>query len=350
MNLRSKCRKLLGLAILLLCAQNTHSAGISHTSVGPTSKEEGELLWKDAETLYSNGEYVKARRPLERILARYPGHTHYIEAKLLLGRTYLRSDQPLKASKILKEIIQWNSKTLISYETRADLAVAQLEMLRAAEALLLCQEILNSPLDPSAMTPHRARSYLIKAMSHAELKQPQLAAEAIALAKKEFELHTVELADWKLERDLTLLDYQLYTCSLLPSNESLTEAQLREQMQRRKLCLMDAIPLGNLLFESKEPAYVHEASRSWVKALIHSRKVVLSPTHPPKTEKRTPQQLQTYLSELRDLHWQDHVQLIEALRTHSLKVCSVEKICVDFEKHLKDLTARTGVKNGKHSH
>lgn len=290
------------LFILMALAGSCAAYADLRSDTGARSDEEANVLWQDAQKLKQEGKLKEAAAGLERFIARYPAAPGFTEAHGLLGETYLLLNQPSKALKPLQFALEANAS---SSPTRASLQLTRTEGLlmlkRWHEALLSANEVLQkAPENPEL----RAHASLLKGEALAGLKEKLRAQPALDSARGEFSAGlTPEL---KLHAFMLELELKLYDCSLLPSKGALSEDQVRDQMNRRGLCVLEGVQKYLQLFKqpSSEARVLTKATDLLVAAFnLHSLKCKNPPPplpliteNGPKT--RTAVQLKRYRAEL----------------------------------------------------
>ncbi len=267
----------------------------SSTSEGPTSPSESEFLWKAGQDEALSGKYQDAAFHLARLVDRYPGHSAYLKAHFLLGRTLVELGRPKEAVKPLKYYINDSGKSSGGVDGRIWLGRAYLDSKNFHEAFLIAKEVenLKSQADPSS----QAEALVIKARAQVGLNQDGKASQTLDSAKKliqESVSTVMATAQW------TDLQIKTRTCSKLASVGPLDESQLRDQLERRGNCILEALILFKKTAEAQDPKWSEKARLVTWEAFESYSKACEKPLIPKATrpKNRTKTQLAKYQKEL----------------------------------------------------
>ena len=202
-----------------------------------------------------------------------------------------------------------------------------------SEALLLCDEILAQSQTALVDSPTHTRALISKSRALMELHQLDRAEKSLAAVVGEEQI----LPNLRGELNLARLDLKLMQCAELASARQLTEAQARDQFQRRTVCFLEALPLAKPLLTGSDLILADEGHRSLQRALIQQKRAALSPSRPPtKGEpKRSAPQLKSYLRELTAAHLADHSKSAEATQRFLQQNCPTLPACHQLEQALK---------------
>jgi tetratricopeptide (TPR) repeat protein len=273
------------------------------SSSGPVSAEEGALLWKDGSAAFERGADAEAIPMLERFVARYPGYPGYVDAKRMLGRAYLRTQAPEKARAPLKAFILARGKTLEALQARLELARADLELKRFSEAVLTADEAIRISSAPAFADRKelKAEALALRAIAQLELGQGKRseasARTAIAAVSESAVGHRPQILG---EAKNVLLTLKLKQCARFPSSGKLAEAQVRDQLARRGICLHDALLTFREVLQTEHPLSLDRAVTQTTKAFASYWEKCRNPPAPPpiRPKDRSAQQLKTYFREL----------------------------------------------------
>lgn len=297
-------RWLLGLTILFDLAVGAFSALGAEPSTGPTSTEEAHFLWKDGKSEFDNKLYRSASIKLERLIARYPGHREYLEAHCLLGRAFLELSEPEKALEPLRYCSS-SAQKKGEGKVRAQLWLgrAELAALNFHEALLVAREVekQSSRSSPDLLV----QILILKAQAQLELDRLARARSALASAREETQKNpqgkSPILSSTLSELALTELRLKTHDCARLPGPGFLNELQVRNQLDRRGSCLLEALALFKDVLRLGQVAHSDQASFEVNLAFQNYSKACHKPPDPPETHpvRRTRKQLSEYRAELK---------------------------------------------------
>src|SRR5690242_18744119 len=88
------------------------------TSLGPTSNEEAEILWKQGQSALQNSEFQDAANSLQRFVDRYPSKPGYLKAHLLLGKALFGLGKAQESLAPFKYFISATGTRIESIEAR----------------------------------------------------------------------------------------------------------------------------------------------------------------------------------------------------------------------------------------
>lgn len=222
---------------------------LSPTSVGPQSEAEAPLLWEKGKTSFDQGQFDQAVYYLERLTQRYPSLSHP-EALFLLGRSYLNLHRTAEALHPLKSWIAQQAGTPLAIQGKMLLVRTQLLLRHFHEALLLCEEVLKAKIkDPEVLA--------LKAEALMGLNQLSRARQTLDLltSKNNFQ-----------ELNLKLHFCQEWLNRNKPS-QKLNEAQVREQLNQRGSCLLEAAVWLQKVFKEGVTATATQATQKFHSAL-----------------------------------------------------------------------------------
>ncbi len=305
----------LRLLFLLVCASQTPPTSARATTTtspkapppqsaaGPVLEGEAEILWKRAQQQIQSGKRREAVHTLRRLVQRIPTHPRAIESQRLLGEQELELENP-------REALEWfrlaennlrgrgkESRELQRLRTRAYLALGLY-----SEGLLAAEKLLRDA--DSGKVRWSIDPQIDKTRALVHLNQLDRARSSLAAARKRELRHSINPSAAALW--LQVLDLQIRTadCQSLPSSSTLEEDQVIDQMKRLADCTIEVRTLQKSLASVmgaersfNERQALVEAEASWTRLRRHVEKACTSPPTPPG--RRTPEELQTYLEELR---------------------------------------------------
>jgi tetratricopeptide (TPR) repeat protein len=244
----------LSAALILFPSYNSMGAP---TSLGPTSKGEAQLLLKEGRAALRDARYQDAENYLKRLVDRYPGDQGYLEAHNLLGTALVRADKPKEAVPLLKDYISATGANPESAKARLLLGHAFLDLNQYEEAHLIALEIEIMEAKTKLTSDIKLEALLIKSRALLGLKHEARAINALEAAEKE--LSEKNSAEVRGRAYVLHLQLKTLTCARFPSAGSLTEAQTKDQFERRGTCLLEAVLLFRKILESGDETSMENA-------------------------------------------------------------------------------------------
>lgn len=225
------------------------------TNLGPGSEVEAVVLWKEGQRLFSEQAYEEAAARLQRFIDRYPGAEGFLEAHRLLGEAYLNSGQPKEGLPPLRHFIEGTRSRKEADQARFLLGRTYLALSRFPEARLVVKE-LSSSTDPHVV----AEGTLLEARIHIAMNKDPAAYSSLESARESARKATSQAAPDFSARAL-VVETQLKTraCARYPSSTRLNEGQMRDQMNRRGICLHEAILLFHQTVQTEQARPVEES-------------------------------------------------------------------------------------------
>lgn len=321
--------KIFLLVAMLLCVmpsiEQNVMAQLPSSSIGPTSKEEAQVIWTNGKKAFQNEQWQEAVNYLTRYIDRYPAAPNFSEAHLLLGKALLFLARPKEAIKPIRYFISFNQNTIAAKRAQIDLCEAYLQMKKYHEALLTADEIIKKKLKTGLITPDLiAEALLYKAKALINLERDSNAQTSLTAAKKEIE----NIAPGSLtEQREYLLGQSLFVelwlkgkeCGRLASKSGLSEDQVINQIERRGICLHEEALILAKALELPESTAQRMSLDSYLKDMQTFAKACKSP--PARTGKLTQQQIQRYKKELSELLLPKckakQTEVIELFKDHS---------------------------------
>lgn len=309
------------------------------TGNGPSSQQEAEILWQDGQKAYEDGRYQDAVNNLERLLARYPGSTGYLDAHRLLGRSFMELGRNEEAVKPLKDYISAAGTRTEALQTRLWLGETYLRLSKPNEAYLTSIEVekATAKKDPELY----ARSQFLKAHSLMSLNQDTRAARVLDSVET---TPTVQ-SDVNLRADAAnaRINLKLRSCSKYPASGPMDEQQVRDQFTRRALCLQEALVQFKTAAEGHEMLVGEKAGDQIADAFASYGVATKHPPEPPKMHPtpRTAVQTRQYRAELIDKLEQDRQKILkDALSSlNEWKEKASSKAAISYGKLSKKIEA-----------
>jgi hypothetical protein len=212
------------------------------TSRGPVSPQEGDILWKDGSSEAQAGLCADAVPKLQRLVDRYAGHAGYLRAHLLLGDCLLKLGDAPAAITALRYFTSGsaNEKSPESHELfqrgRVLLGRAYLAAGKGNEAYLTSMDIAKRE---SGSTEAAVEGLLIKARALLLLGQDAKSEKTVDSATQH--LNADSPPELRGEAAWTRMKLTANRCEKLPSSKPMNEAQARQQLERRGLCVLEAV-------------------------------------------------------------------------------------------------------------
>ena len=309
------------------------------TAVGPTSDAEATLLFDDSRALVAEKKFANAVPKLERLVDRYPGSAGFTEAHRLLAICYWKLGDSKRAIPPMRAFIDALGRSERAIQARLDLARILVEMNRIQETIATTQEIdavlkKASGLSRELTSQYSQSSRLLRArawIANNRIEDAERAMDSVA-----DELQSTPQAPSFIRSELIDLQLaiQLKACDRLSMNDqkpSLDEAQVKNLLERRSICLSEALPryrdllkLNDSDGESGAARFSQEgtmALKSSYSALLQACK---NPPAPPPTlsgKPRTAEQTRSYVAERQRIlntactsEFSKHIELLNAFR------------------------------------
>jgi tetratricopeptide (TPR) repeat protein len=268
------------------------------TALGPTSSEEEALLWRESQKAVASSKHQDAVNLLERLVDRYPGSPHFIQAHLLLGKSHYELGEYQAALKPIQFYVSSVQAPIPLAEGKTLLGEAYLKLKKFHEA-----EILTVELDQKAK-----KHQLPAAIS---LYSKILKSEAL-LGLKNYEraLETIDTADLQNESPLknrstyVKLKAKIWTCEKYPDAPRMNEGEAKNQLSKRGTCLLESLLLFQKVLSTGDSKFALLSATEVDQSFQRYQNVC---SHPPlpSSGKRTAQQMKRYQSELADFLQQE---------------------------------------------
>ncbi|MDR3606709.1 MAG: hypothetical protein P4M08_04925 [Oligoflexia bacterium] len=291
------------------------------TSSGPTTMEGAEVLWHDAKKAYEEGLYDEAIPPIERLLSRYPGYPdakRYRELRAWLGHAWLAQGKPEKAISPLQAYLEgagrtdsslWTSEESVNRaHARIRIVDAYTQLRKFQDALIAVEELKKDPAH-NLTSELEARSLLQEARLLIALGRQNEAATLVVSASAPAQ----RAAQPAVLGEQRLLETELKaeTCARFPSAKALEESETINQLDRRGICLEEAMLYFERLVNAKSETHSELARDLFSRAFKNYKEACANP--PPSTKTKvqtTAQQKVTYREELA-------AKLIPACQAHA---------------------------------
>ncbi len=292
-------------------SQQAASKPIHSSSVGPTSDEEAKILWMEGTHAFQHQKMKEASYLLQRYVDRYPGYPHFIEAHLFLGQAYFELEKYEDAIRHLKGFIAAHPSSLGKKVIEAKLRLGKTYVAahKYEEALILSTELDRLPRKASLSATELYESLLNKSNALLGLKHPDRATLVLDSIWDSIEGKADPSSSKNLSTQANLLRLKLknINCSRLPSSGPLDESQLRNQLERRGLCLLEALLNYRKILQNDDPKASIIATELIENGFDEYARVCAAPapiSHLVKGQ-RTQTEIRNYQNELRDLLTED---------------------------------------------
>jgi len=271
------------------------------------SREEGALLWQQAQESYEKGDFASTAVALRRFVHRYPGHEGYLQAHYYLGHCELELGKPYQAVAPLKHFLQAsrgpkgqavseNPSTVSAMAlARVWLGKANLALLKYGEAYLLSQEIEKSPAAPH----HQGMGLILRAralLGQNHLSRAERAIEAATPLLKASPPQTPFVSQSLAEIAWLKLVIKNRSCNLIIGNAPQDETLVHDRMDQRAVCLREALVLYRQAMILADTHWSQPATQEINGNISSFQKLCNHPPNP-KT-KRTAAELKRYRTEL----------------------------------------------------
>ena len=297
---------------------------VSSTSVGPTSAEEASVLFEEGQKSFHDESYQTVIDDLQRLVDRYPAAPGYLAAHRMLGIAYLNLGKFKRALTPLKYYVQTAGNSTAGLETRLWLGAAYLGLGQSNDAYLCAAEIINrleKEEDRKKITPVgqlrdiQIQALLLKADALLMQDHSERAIRAMTSAEQLISPDSPALLQAYLAR--VQLEIKTGECSRFSKTGPLEELQVKNQMERKGTCLLQAAMIYHDTLKTGEKKWSAVATQDLKAAL---KNYSLSCAHPPRPPgKRTQLELRRYTAELAELLRpeceRNHTKLKELLNT-----------------------------------
>jgi hypothetical protein len=233
---------------------------------------------------------------------RYPGDPHQTEAMEILGETYLQLELPTQATPLLLAAAALHPREAQGLKLKLLAGESYLAAQKYDEALLTVQEIERTENDPEfakVLTKDLfAQAILLKGRTH--LAKNNFNHAQLSIVSLEGQIPQLTSPEVKTQIYRFLLEMGLMQCAKISTPGQMKETQIKKQMQRRSICIIEKMATSKPLFLEKNPKTQAFLSQQIMTALGELKKIYRHPPAPPDTQgqKRTRQELTRYRSEL----------------------------------------------------
>lgn len=255
MSLKRLRSKLITGCILIFAfgvAHRSVMAAQPHASVGPADPVAAETLFKEAQSQIRNQQYTEASRSLERLLARYPSHSSNLEARLLLGRSYIETNRAAEAIRPLQEYLSRVKPSAERISARLTLIRAYQALSKPHEVMIAAKQVLSSQ-SISPMT--RAQTLIDQGQAQFALKNRLQAKRSLDQAQailKTAENESPEDRTVHANLESLRLKLQLDQCNSISDVRKPSESVAMGVITRSGQCLMQSLLTFNALTQWEE--------------------------------------------------------------------------------------------------
>lgn len=227
------------------------------TSLGGTSNAEAKVLWNEGELAIQKSRYEEAASLLKRYVDRYPGYPNSLKAKYYLGQAWFKLGKYDLALLELQGFITASAPSEDS--ARARLLQGDLYLLKGdfSAAYLMTydlDQLLLRQKSEELKNDLKLRNLALKANALLGLKQKSRLQ--LALTALESQLASVTSAEGRGIAYQAQLRAKLAECTEFPSQKDLKESQIRDQLDRRGTCLLEALQNYRQVLRNAEPESV----------------------------------------------------------------------------------------------
>jgi len=241
--------------IILLCVQFSQAAP---TSLGPTSASEAEVLWQEGQIAVTQARYLDAVHYFQRLVDRYPGKPGYWKAHYFLGKSFLELKQPKKSLPFLKAYLSASGVSKDSIRARNTLGNTYLALGLFHEAYLTTLEVDELSKKEILPSDTVVESLLVKTQALLGLGHEIRAISAIDAAEKQ--LSEKNSSEVKSQVYFLRLKLKIHHCNQFPGPGPLNEGQLRDQLERRGTCLVEAVLILKKVLTAENSKTASQAS------------------------------------------------------------------------------------------
>ncbi len=289
-----------------------------YSESGPRQADEPSVLTEKAILAIQESHFSEAVPYLQRFIDRYPAHPDTLTNTRRLGEALFYSNQFSKVATPLRRYIAAKGEASEADEMRILMAQALIEAKRPSQALAVIVEIIGTsdieqgrsklglPVIRKRVSPpnqiNRVSALLIRCHALLELKQFDEATQTWDSANRDF-ITLDEKTRSRLEAPLLAmqLKLELRECERFPTAKTMSEAQAKDQMERKALCLAKSIQRFQPLLKTGSLGWIEKAAKDIVAGYRHYYVNSSSPPAAPLEtgeDKQSAQQLATYQKEL----------------------------------------------------
>ena len=287
------------IAAVVLSYGSVHPCSAAPTSLGPTSPEEAEILWRDGQRASQESRHQDTINQLGRYVDRYPGEPGFLEAHFILGKAYFELKRTPEALKTFQYYVHSKGMTPAAAEARVWMGRSYLLLGKNHEALQVSLELeqIQAQLPPEITL----WKLLIQARAYVNMKNETSARNAVEVA--EHEISATTPPNLKGQIYALKLQVKAMSCAHLQSSVPLDETQALSLMDRRGTCMLETLLIFNKALKTENPPAVTEAAVHLNRA-FEAYRIACHRAPPPKPiadHKRTPEEFKSYRDELGDL-------------------------------------------------
>ena len=256
------------------------------------------MLWQDANAALQEGLFTQASLLLQRYVDRYPSTEHYMDALLLLGESYVESDKSKHAIRPLSQYIINRGNSTPGREARIYLGKAYLKSHMNHEALLTSLELMGFYKGELKKKEEKLylSSLLLKSRSLIRLNKRTRASQTLVsferVAQKNKKLYSSLLS----ESNSVAIELKLQNCALLPGKGRHTEGTVKSYLKMRGTCWLEAMVMFYKNEKTGHSTWSEDTAQRLADAFEQYGEACLNPPLPPGS--RTAQELRTYKEEL----------------------------------------------------
>ncbi len=285
-------------------ATHAESAPVSTHETGPKSPEEAEVLWESGNRAFTESSWEEAITNLQRYISRYPGKPHFLKSHLLLGQALLARQDFSAAAKPLRYFADATKDSGERVLGRALLAQAYLGQKKFHEAFLATQEAEKIYRKDESLQSQRdllVRTLIAKTQALIGIGDDL--HEKLAIIANDGALQVAQnssASDLVAQAWVNSLRLKTWQCSKFPSAKKLSEEQVKDQMDRRGTCLLEAMKIQYNLFQTQDITGTQQGNALIVKAWQEYLAAADAPPPPLplKPKDRTATQIKRYYAEL----------------------------------------------------
>lgn len=324
---RNKPRIIVTLAVVLHLASGVSFAEQPPASVGPADPAAADLLFKEAQNQIQNHLYSEAARSLERLLARYPSHPSNLEARLMLGRSYVETNKAAESVQPLQEYVSRVKTANEKVAGRLALVTAYQALSKPHEMMTTAQEILaTKPISPAT----RAQALIYRGHAQFALKNVLAAKRSLDQAQVILATSEAESAEYRpihANLESLRLQLQLDQCNAISDAKKPSESAALGIVTRTGQCLMQALLTFNALTQWDEHGISGSSSDSVYNAYAKLKRFLVD------GGKGAPQLVEKY-----DRYIDESLEMISHWKSTSLPV--KERTLSKMRERLQQLRSR----------
>ncbi len=259
-----------------------------------TPQNEAKTLWIESQSALTHNDLENAIYFLKQFVSRYPGQPDFLKAQILLGSALRKSGKTEESIPYFTDYIRNTQINPDSIQARLELSQAYLDTKKFSEAHLAVLEA-EKALQTRPNLELRIPVLFMKAQSWIALDRDFQAFQLIESLEKQF----MQGSDLKMKgKGYNLkITAKTHLCAQLNLKGNLNESQIHNQIERRGLCLLEALLIFQKTLQIGHHPFIDSTTIELEKAFSDYHQAC---SHPPAPKSRTRQAQNQFQKELAD--------------------------------------------------